>query len=97
MTADAGIERGGVIIEANQRAVSSVAELTAAVERTGTRPALLLVNRRGATVCLSSVSIGALDVLSVDRASAAPTITWSGKASARTRQSGSACTPVKVA
>jgi Do/DeqQ family serine protease len=51
--ADAGLERGDVIVEVNQRPVSSVAELKSAVESAGTRPALLLVNRRGATVYLT--------------------------------------------
>ena len=51
--AESGLERGDVIVEANRRAVGSLAELTTAVERTGTRPALLLVNRRGATIYLT--------------------------------------------
>jgi serine protease Do len=51
--ADAGLERGDVIVEVNQRAVSSVAELKSAVESAGSRPALLLVNRRGATVYMT--------------------------------------------
>jgi Do/DeqQ family serine protease len=51
--ADAGLERGDVIMEVNQRAVGSIAELKSAVEGAGTRPALLLVNRRGATVYMT--------------------------------------------
>ncbi|HEX8127579.1 MAG TPA: DegQ family serine endoprotease [Pyrinomonadaceae bacterium] len=51
--ADAGIQRGDVIVQANRQAVRSSADLTAAVGRTGTRPALLLVNRRGNTIFLT--------------------------------------------
>jgi Do/DeqQ family serine protease len=51
--ADAGIESGDVIVLANQQPVSSAAELRAAVERTGSRPALLLVNRGGATIYMT--------------------------------------------
>lgn len=51
--ADAGLERGDVIVQANQQAVRSLTELKAAVERNGTRPALLLVSRLGATVYLT--------------------------------------------
>ncbi|HEX8559715.1 MAG TPA: Do family serine endopeptidase [Pyrinomonadaceae bacterium] len=51
--ADAGLERGDVIVEVNQRAVGTAAELKAAVERTGSRPALLLVNRRGSDVYMT--------------------------------------------
>ncbi len=48
--ADAGIERGDVIEQANQRPVSSAADVKSAVERSGNRPALLLINRRGTTL-----------------------------------------------
>ncbi|HEY9404855.1 MAG TPA: PDZ domain-containing protein [Pyrinomonadaceae bacterium] len=51
--ADAGIQRGDVIVQANRQAVRSGADLAAAVGRTGTRPALLLVNRRGNTIFLT--------------------------------------------
>ncbi|HEV2881976.1 MAG TPA: DegQ family serine endoprotease [Pyrinomonadaceae bacterium] len=51
--ADAGIQRGDVIVQANRQPVRSSADLTAAVGRTGTRPALLLVNRRGNTIFLT--------------------------------------------
>ena len=48
--ADAGIQRGDVIEQVNQQAVSSVADLRAAVERAGKAPLLLLVNHRGTTI-----------------------------------------------
>ncbi|MCA1566999.1 MAG: DegQ family serine endoprotease [Acidobacteria bacterium] len=51
--ADAGIQRGDVIVQANRQPVRSSADLTAAVGRTGTRPALLLVNRRGNAIFLT--------------------------------------------
>ncbi len=51
--ADAGIEQGDVIVQANQQPVRSVADLQAAIQRSGTRPALLLINRRGTTVFLT--------------------------------------------
>ena len=51
--ADAGLQRGDVIVQANRQPVRSGGDLTAAIGRTGTRPALLLINRRGATVFLT--------------------------------------------
>jgi serine protease Do len=51
--ADAGIQRGDVIQQVNQRPVRTVADMTAALERSGSRPVLLLVSRRGATVFIT--------------------------------------------
>jgi Do/DeqQ family serine protease len=51
--ADAGIQRGDVIVQANRQPVRSTVDLNAAVGRTGARPALLLVNRRGNTIFLT--------------------------------------------
>jgi Do/DeqQ family serine protease len=51
--ADAGIQRGDVIEQVNQQPVRSAADLRAALQRSGTRPALLLVNRRGTTVFIT--------------------------------------------
>lgn len=48
--ADAGIQRGDVIEQVNQQPVRTLAELEAALQRSGSRPALLLVNRRGTTI-----------------------------------------------
>ena len=48
--ADAGIQRGDVIEQVNQQPVRSVADLRAAVERSGKDPLLLLVNHRGTTI-----------------------------------------------
>jgi Do/DeqQ family serine protease len=50
--ADAGIQQGDVIEQANQQPVRSAADLKAAVQRAGGKPVLLLVNRRGETVFL---------------------------------------------
>lgn len=47
--ADAGIQRGDVIEEVNQQPVRTVAELRELVQRSGSRPLLLLVNHRGVT------------------------------------------------
>lgn len=47
--ADAGIERGDVIQEINRQPVRNVGELRAAIESAGTRPALLLVFKDGAS------------------------------------------------
>ncbi|HEX7774049.1 MAG TPA: PDZ domain-containing protein, partial [Pyrinomonadaceae bacterium] len=48
--AQAGIERGDVIEEVNRHAVRSATDLKTALERSGNRPALLLINRRGQSV-----------------------------------------------
>jgi S1-C subfamily serine protease len=50
--AEAGLQPGDVIEEVNRRPVRTVADLQAALKGTGTRPALLLVNRGGDTVYL---------------------------------------------
>lgn len=49
----AGIQRGDVIQEVNRQAVQSPEELRAAIEKNGSKPALLLVNRRGETTYLA--------------------------------------------
>jgi Do/DeqQ family serine protease len=48
--AQAGIQHGDVIEQVNQRPVLSAADLRTALERSGNRPALLLINRRGTTL-----------------------------------------------
>lgn len=48
--ADAGIQRGDVIEQANQQSLSSVDDLKTAVERSGEKPVLLLVNHRGTSI-----------------------------------------------
>jgi len=48
--ADAGIQPGDVIEEVNQQPVRTVEELRDAVQRSGSTPVLLLVNRRGTTI-----------------------------------------------
>src|SRR5688572_22348127 len=47
--ADAGIQRGDVIEQANHQPIRSVVDLRTAVERSGQNPVLLLVNHRGTT------------------------------------------------
>jgi serine protease Do len=47
---DAGIRSGDVIQEVNRREVTSVADLRAALRQTVDRPALLLINRQGASI-----------------------------------------------
>jgi len=49
----AGLQRGDVIQEVNRAAVRSAADLKAALDKNGNKPALLLVNRRGETVYLA--------------------------------------------
>ncbi|HJR07674.1 MAG TPA: DegQ family serine endoprotease [Pyrinomonadaceae bacterium] len=51
--ADAQIQRGDLIVQVNRQPVRTAAGLNEALARTGTRPALLLVNRRGTTVFLT--------------------------------------------
>jgi S1-C subfamily serine protease len=47
--ADAGLSGGDVIEGVNRQSVRSAADLDAALGRAGSRPVLLLVNRRGNT------------------------------------------------
>lgn len=49
----AGIQRGDVIQEANRQPVKSPDDLRAAIDKGGSNPVLLLVNRRGETVYLA--------------------------------------------
>jgi serine protease Do len=51
--AEAGIAKGDVILEMNRLAVKSVDDVQAALERSGDRPVLMLVARRGGTVYLT--------------------------------------------
>jgi len=48
--AQVGIETGDIIQQVNHQAVRSTADLTAALARSGNRPALLLINRGGQTI-----------------------------------------------
>jgi len=48
-----GIARGDVILEINRQPVSSVDEVQSALDRSGDRPILLLINRRGQTIYLT--------------------------------------------
>jgi Do/DeqQ family serine protease len=51
--AEAGIQRDDVILEVNHQPVKSAAELRAAVRRSASRPALLLVNRDGRSLFIA--------------------------------------------
>jgi Do/DeqQ family serine protease len=48
--AEAGIAQGDLIQEVNRQSVRTAADFSAAITRSGTRPALILVNRRGNTI-----------------------------------------------
>jgi S1-C subfamily serine protease len=48
--AEAGLRAGDVIVEANRQPVRSVNDLQSAVQKSGTRPAVLLINRGGSTI-----------------------------------------------
>lgn len=51
--AEAGIRQGDLILEVNRQPVKTVAEFNAAMQRTGAKPALVLVKRRGGVVYLT--------------------------------------------
>ena len=51
--ADAGLRRGDVITQVNRQPVRTQDEVASAVQRAGTRPVLLLVNRRGTMIFLT--------------------------------------------
>ncbi|MGH9819267.1 MAG: Do family serine endopeptidase [Pyrinomonadaceae bacterium] len=51
--AEEGISRGDVILEVNKQQVNSVADVQAALDKSGGKPVLLLVNSRGRTVYLT--------------------------------------------
>jgi Do/DeqQ family serine protease len=51
--AEAGLQRGDVIQEVNRQPTRSAGDLSAAVAKSGNKPALLLLNRRGETIYLT--------------------------------------------
>ena len=51
--ADAGIRQGDLIQEVNRQPVHTIAEFSAAMQRSGSKPALVLVKRRSAVVYLT--------------------------------------------
>jgi Do/DeqQ family serine protease len=51
--ADAGINQGDVIQEVNRQPVRSVGDFNVAIGRSGTKPALVLLNRRGSVLYLT--------------------------------------------
>lgn len=51
--AEAGISRGDVILEINRKPVRSVDDVKSAIDISGDKPILLLVNRRGQTVFIT--------------------------------------------
>jgi serine protease Do len=50
---EAGIQRGDVVSEVNRQAIRSAADLRAAIDKNGGKPALVLINRRGETIYLT--------------------------------------------
>jgi Do/DeqQ family serine protease len=48
--AAAGLARGDVIQEVNRQAVRSAADLSSVIDKNGSKPALILINRRGTTI-----------------------------------------------
>jgi serine protease Do len=48
--AEAGIDRGDVILEINKKAVNSIADVKSALEGAKDRPILLLISRKGQTI-----------------------------------------------
>ena len=51
--ADAGIRQGDLIQEVNRQPVKTVPEFSAAIQRSGAKPALVLVKRRNAVIYLT--------------------------------------------
>lgn len=51
--ADAGINRGDIILEVNRQTVSSADAVQSALENAGNKPILLLISRRGQTIYLT--------------------------------------------
>ena len=51
--AEAGINRGDVLVEINRRAVTSMADVQSALENAAGKPVLLLISRRGQTIYLT--------------------------------------------
>jgi serine protease Do len=51
--AQAGIQSGDVLIEINHQPINSVADVKPALQKSGDRPALVLINRGGQTVFLT--------------------------------------------
>jgi S1-C subfamily serine protease len=51
--ADAGINRGDIILEVNRQTVSSADAVQSALENAGSKPILLLISRRGQTIYLT--------------------------------------------
>jgi len=51
--AEAGISRGDVVLEINRQTVITVEDVQTALDRSGDRPLLLLLARRGGTVYLT--------------------------------------------
>lgn len=51
--AEAGIARGDVILEINRKAVNSIEDVKSTLDSLGTKPIVLLVNRRGQTTLIT--------------------------------------------
>ncbi|MGI8640320.1 MAG: DegQ family serine endoprotease [Pyrinomonadaceae bacterium] len=53
VAAETGIQRGDVILEINRQAVSSLEDVKSALDKSGDRPVLLLISRKGQTIYLT--------------------------------------------
>jgi serine protease Do len=51
--AEKGIQRGDVILQINRQAVNSLDDVQAAIQKSGDRPILLLISRRGQTIFMT--------------------------------------------
>jgi Do/DeqQ family serine protease len=51
--AEAGISRGDVIMEINKKSVSTIEDVQAALDKSGDKPILLLISRKGQTIYLT--------------------------------------------
>jgi len=51
--AEAGISRGDVLLEINKKAVSTIEDVQAALQKADSKPILLLISRRGQTIYLT--------------------------------------------
>ena len=48
-----GITRGDVILEINKKSVNTIEDVQTALEKSGDRPILLLISRKGQTIYLT--------------------------------------------
>ena len=56
--AEGGVRSGDVIVKANRQAVRSIEDLRSAMQKSGTQPVLLLINRGGRTKLVAVKPVG---------------------------------------